>query len=65
MMVIQRGPPETSMPTPRYALGVAIASNEKVYAIGGHNGLNVLSTVEEYDPLIRYLDFPAAVYANR
>ncbi len=35
----------TSMPTARGSLGVALASNGKIYAIGG-----VRDTVEEYDP---------------
>lgn len=39
----------SSMPTSRNSLGVATATNGKVYAIGGHNG-NFLSIVEEYDP---------------
>src|SRR2546423_913856 len=41
-----------SMPTPRGRLGVAAASNGKIYAIGGYNTDfgGFLSTVEEYDP---------------
>ncbi len=39
-----------SMPTPRGGLGVAAASNGKLYAIGGYNNADDLATVEEYDP---------------
>ena len=42
------------MPTARYALGVAAASNGRIYAIGGYGGTyysrKALATVEEYDP---------------
>jgi N-acetylneuraminic acid mutarotase len=37
------------MPTPRWQLGVATASNGKIYAIGGGNA-SFLGTNEEYDP---------------
>ncbi len=40
---------KASMPTPRGHLGVAAASNGKIYAIGGDNS-NSLATVEVYDP---------------
>ncbi len=41
----------TSMPTPRHSLGVAAASNGKIYAIGGWSeGQINVDTVEEYDP---------------
>jgi len=39
-----------SMPTARTLLGVATATNGKIYAIGGKNNSNELGTVEEYDP---------------
>ena len=35
------------MPTARYDL-VAVAVNNKVYAIGGHNGSSPLNTVEQF-----------------
>jgi len=39
------------MPTGRYGLALAAASNGKLYAVGGRNSVNsYLSTVEEYDP---------------
>ena len=38
-----------AMPTARNSLGVAAASNGKLYAVGGEDGNN-LGTVEEYDP---------------
>jgi hypothetical protein len=38
------------MPTARDELGVAAASNDRMYAIGGYNGGGPLATVEEYDP---------------
>lgn len=34
---------------PRYALGVAYPGNGKIYAIGGHDGINPIATVEEYN----------------
>lgn len=39
-----------SMPTPRYGVAVATATNGKIYAIGGANQSGIVSTVEEYDP---------------
>jgi N-acetylneuraminic acid mutarotase len=38
------------LPTPRANLGVAAASNGKLYAIGGGDASNALATVEEYTP---------------
>ncbi|MCL5958072.1 MAG: PKD domain-containing protein [Chloroflexi bacterium] len=39
-----------NMPTERAYLGVALADNGKIYAIGGQNNAGILATVEEYDP---------------
>jgi len=39
-----------SMSCPRGGVGVA-ALGGKLYAVGGHDGTNYLSSVEEYDPL--------------
>ena len=44
------GSTRASMPTARAALGVAAASNGRVYAIGGTDSGGTLATVEEYDP---------------
>jgi hypothetical protein len=38
------------MPTARVYLGLAAASNGKLYAVGGENGGLLLATVEEYNP---------------
>ena len=38
------------MPTTHGEFGVALASNGKVYSIGGSGTDAALSTVEEYDP---------------
>lgn len=38
------------MPTYRYALGVAVAGNGKIYAVGGDRNGSI-ATVEEYDPV--------------
>jgi N-acetylneuraminic acid mutarotase len=38
------------MTTARFGLGLAAASNGKLYAVGGSSGGFGLSTVEEYDP---------------
>jgi len=38
-----------SMSCPRGGVGVA-ALGGKLYAVGGHDGSNYLSSVEEYDP---------------
>jgi subtilisin family serine protease len=43
--------PRANMPTSRLSLGVATASNGKIYAIGGFAGSTVVPTVEEYDPV--------------
>src|SRR5438477_489784 len=37
------------IPTARHTLGAGVV-NEMLYAVGGHNGANVVSTVEAYDP---------------
>jgi len=42
--------PKTPMPTPRSDL-VAVAVKERIYVIGGYNGMQNLATVEEYDPV--------------
>jgi hypothetical protein len=42
--------PRASMPTPRYGLAMAAASDGRLYAIGGYNNVAYLSTVEEYNP---------------
>jgi subtilisin family serine protease/N-acetylneuraminic acid mutarotase len=39
-----------SMPTAREGLGVALARNGKIYAIGGDNQSRYFDNVEEYDP---------------
>src|SRR5262249_53611336 len=39
-----------SMPTARSDLGLAAASNGRLYAIGGFTGVGQTSVVEEYDP---------------
>jgi hypothetical protein len=42
---------KASMPTSRYALGVAVV-NGILYAVGGHNtNIGSLATVEAYDPV--------------
>ena len=38
------------MSCPRGGVGIA-ALGGKLYAVGGHDGTNYLSSVEEYDPL--------------
>ena len=40
----------TKMSCPRGGAGVAALAG-KIYAVGGHDGTNYLSTVEAYDPL--------------
>ena len=40
--------PRAPMPTPRADLA-AVAVNERIYAIGGYNGIHTLATMEEYD----------------
>src|SRR5262249_25008264 len=43
------------MPTPRDQLGLAVAPNGRLYAVGGYvstpSGQGVVETVEEYDPI--------------
>jgi N-acetylneuraminic acid mutarotase len=39
-----------AMPTPRADLGIAVI-NDVLYAIGGYDGTNWLSTVEQYNPI--------------
>ena len=41
--------PVTSTLCPRGGVGVA-ALGGRLYAVGGHDGTNYLSSVEEYDP---------------
>ncbi|MFQ6125369.1 MAG: LamG-like jellyroll fold domain-containing protein [Candidatus Heimdallarchaeota archaeon] len=41
--------PCAPMPTPRADLAVAVV-NERIYAIGGFNGIQNLATMEEYNP---------------
>ena len=54
---------KADMPTARWYLS-ASAVNGKIYAIGGENSVEILSTVEEYDPAtgvwIRKADMPTA-----
>ena len=54
------------MPTARYYLGVATASNGKLYAVGGFGGRKNLTTVEEYDPATdRWTTKPSMFYARQ
>jgi N-acetylneuraminic acid mutarotase len=48
----------TPMPTPRWALGVAVV-NDELYAIGGYNGETRLSVNEKYTPLGYIPEFPS------
>lgn len=41
----------TTMSCPRGGVGVTALAG-KIYAVGGHDGTNYLSTVEAYDPLL-------------
>jgi hypothetical protein len=41
---------KANMPTARGGLGAAVASNGKVYVVGGFDGTNLLTTNEEYTP---------------
>jgi N-acetylneuraminic acid mutarotase len=49
------------LPSPRYGFGTAVV-NSKIYVVGGTDGLNFLSEVLEYDPLldtwVRKADMP-------
>ncbi len=51
------------MPSPRYGFGTAVVNN-KIYVIGGTDGVNYLNEVLEYDPLLdtwtRKADMPTA-----
>src|SRR5437868_2206305 len=38
------------MPTSRFGLAAATASDGRIYAIGGFDGINIYSTVEAYTP---------------
>jgi kelch-like protein 8 len=50
--------PVVNMLCPRGGVGVA-ALGGRLYAVGGHDGTNYLSSVEEYDPCSdRYLPRP-------
>src|SRR5428012_14398 len=40
----------TNMPTARGQMGTAVASNGKIYVVGGQANGVALATVEEYDP---------------
>jgi N-acetylneuraminic acid mutarotase len=48
----------TSMPTPRWALGVTVV-NDELYAIGGYDGETHLSVNEKYTPIGYIPEFPA------
>ena len=48
----------TPMPTPRWALGVAVV-NDELYAIGGKNGDNYLYVNEKYTPIGYIPEFPS------
>ncbi len=54
---------KADMPTARYGLSTSVV-NGKIYAIGGREGMQTFSTVEEYDPATdtwtRKADMPTA-----
>ncbi len=48
----------TSMPTPRWELGIAVV-NDELYAIGGYNGETRLAVNEKYTPADYIPEFPS------
>lgn len=48
----------TSMPTPRWALGVAVV-NDELYVIGGYDGDTRLAVNEKYTPADYIPEFPS------
>ncbi len=51
----------TSMPTPRWSLGVAVV-NDELYAIGGYDGETALSVNEKYTPADYIPEFPSWIF---